>query len=189
MRALLFADSCVGNQVLALFSDLPRCVVHIEACPGAHYWGRQLAALSHQVRLMPPHYVRPYVKRQINDSADAEAICEAMSRLTMGPIRPLDSYRECVSVAPVLIRWRRFVLWAGRDFEGETMPRSHSKGLTADARETYEGGEKITLQIMAADISRATIRRNINFYHSIIPSSDFHPVAVANRDHRGFGAR
>jgi transposase len=71
------------HQVLTFFGDLPRCVIGIEACPGAHNWGRQLTALGHEVRLMPPQYVKPYVKRQKNDSADAEAICEAMVRPTM----------------------------------------------------------------------------------------------------------
>lgn len=71
------------HQVLAFFGDLPRCVIGIEACPGAHHWGRQLTAMGHEVRLMPPQYVKPYVKRQKNDSADAEAICEAMGRPTM----------------------------------------------------------------------------------------------------------
>jgi transposase len=71
------------HQVLAFFGDLPRCVIGIEACPGAHHWGRQLTAMGHEVRLMPPQYVKPYVKRQKNDSADAEAICEAVGRPTM----------------------------------------------------------------------------------------------------------
>jgi transposase len=70
-------------QVLAFFRKLPACTIGLEACPGAHYWARELAAIGHEVRVMPPQYVKPYVKRQKNDSADAEAICEAMSRPTM----------------------------------------------------------------------------------------------------------
>ena len=57
--------------------------VGLEACPGAHHWARQIAALGHDVRLMPPQYVKPYVKRHKNDAADAEAICEAVTRPTM----------------------------------------------------------------------------------------------------------
>lgn len=71
------------RQLLGFFQKLPACVVGLEACPGAHYWARELVALGHEVRLMPPQYVKPYVKRHKNDSADAEAICEAMSRPTM----------------------------------------------------------------------------------------------------------
>src|SRR6516165_4876274 len=71
------------NQVLALFSRLRRCVVGMEACATAHYWARELAALGHAVRLMPAQYVKAYVKRNKNDAADAEAICEAVQRPTM----------------------------------------------------------------------------------------------------------
>jgi transposase len=80
------------QQILAFFADLPRCIIGIEACPGAHHWGRQLTALGHEVRLMPPQYVKPYVKRQKNDAADAEAICEAVGRPTMRfvPIKTED---------------------------------------------------------------------------------------------------
>lgn len=71
------------DQVLAFFSQLPRCVVAMEACGGAHFWGREIGQLGHEVRLIPPAYVRPFVKRQKNDAADAEAICDAALRPTM----------------------------------------------------------------------------------------------------------
>ena len=71
------------RQVLPFFKKLPGCLVGIEACATAHHWGRQLIGLGHEVKLMPPHYVRPYVKRGKNDAADAEAICEAVTRPTM----------------------------------------------------------------------------------------------------------
>ncbi|WP_426613823.1 IS110 family transposase [Bradyrhizobium sp. McL0616] len=71
------------GQVLAFFQKLPPCLVGIEACASSHHWSRELQALGHTVRLMPPAYVKPYVKRQKNDATDAEAICEAVARPNM----------------------------------------------------------------------------------------------------------
>jgi transposase len=71
------------RAVLAFFQKLPPCLVGIEACASSHYWSRELQTLGHSVRLMPPAYVKPYVKRQKNDMADAEAICEAVTRANM----------------------------------------------------------------------------------------------------------
>jgi transposase len=68
---------------LRFFEKLGPCLVGIEACATAHHWGREIAALGHEVRLMPAHYVKAYVKRGKNDAADAEAICEAVGRPTM----------------------------------------------------------------------------------------------------------
>ena len=70
-------------QVLAFFAKLPACLVGMEACGTSHYWARELTKLGHEVRLMPPAYVKPYVKRGKTDAADAEAICEAVTRPTM----------------------------------------------------------------------------------------------------------
>jgi transposase len=71
------------RYVLAFFQKLSPCLVGIEACASSHYWSRELQALGHKVRLMPPAYVKPYVKRQKNDATDAEAICEAVTRPNM----------------------------------------------------------------------------------------------------------
>lgn len=71
------------RRVLAFFESLPRCLVGIEACSSSHYWARELIARGHDVRLLPAQYVKPYLKRQKNDAADAEAICEAVTRPTM----------------------------------------------------------------------------------------------------------
>lgn len=84
------ADGGVGfrkklsrEKVLAFLAEQSRCVVAMEACGSAHHWGRAIRELGHDVRLIPPAYVKPFVKRQKNDAADAEAICEAASRPTM----------------------------------------------------------------------------------------------------------
>ena len=71
------------SQVLGFFSGLSRCLIGLEACATAHYWARELVGLGHEVRLMRPHYVKAYVKRNKNDAADAEAICEGVKRPTM----------------------------------------------------------------------------------------------------------
>jgi transposase len=68
------------RYMLAFFQKLPPCLIGIEACASSHHWSRELQALGHTVRLMPPAYVKPYVKRHKNDSTDAEAICEAVTR-------------------------------------------------------------------------------------------------------------
>jgi transposase len=71
------------SKLLAYFAKQPACLVGMEACAAAHHWGRELRKLGHSVRLIPPRYVKAYVKRQKNDAADAEAICEAVTRPTM----------------------------------------------------------------------------------------------------------
>jgi transposase len=71
------------GQVLGFFAQLPPCLVGLEACASAHYWARELQGLGHAVRLIPPQYVKPFVKTNKNDAADAEAICEAVLRPTM----------------------------------------------------------------------------------------------------------
>ncbi len=71
------------RYIVAFFQKLSPCLVGIEACASSHHWSRELKALGHTVRLMPPAYVKPYVKRHKNDAADAEAICEAVTRANM----------------------------------------------------------------------------------------------------------
>lgn len=81
------------GEVLQLFAKLGRCIVAMEACGTAHYWAREIAKLGHAVRLLPPAYVKPYVKRGKSDRIDAEAICEAAGRPTMRfvPVKSMEN--------------------------------------------------------------------------------------------------
>ncbi len=81
--SVAFRRKLSRGKVLSFLASQPPCMVAMEACAGAHYWGREIAALGHEVRLVPPIYVKPFVKRNKNDAADAEAITEAAERPTM----------------------------------------------------------------------------------------------------------
>jgi transposase len=81
--SLLFNKKLRRSQVLQFFAEIPPCVVAMEACCSSHYWAREIAKLGHATKLIPPQYVKPFVKRQKNDATDAEAICEAAQRPTM----------------------------------------------------------------------------------------------------------
>jgi transposase len=80
------------NQVLPFFVQLPECLIGMEACSGAHYWARELQKFGHTVKLMAPQFVKPCVKANKTDAADAEAICEAVTRPTMRfvPIKSIE---------------------------------------------------------------------------------------------------
>jgi transposase len=76
----VFRKQLRRGQVLKFFADLPRCLVAMEACGSSHFWAREIGQLGHEVRMIPPAYVKPFIKRQKNDAADAEAICEVVSQ-------------------------------------------------------------------------------------------------------------
>jgi len=80
---VVFRRQLRRGQMVPFFKKQPPCLVGMEACATSHHWARQLIELGHEVKLMPPRYVKPYVKRNKNDMADAEAICEAVTRPTM----------------------------------------------------------------------------------------------------------
>jgi transposase len=83
------------TDLLPFFAKQPPCVIGMEACSSAHHWARELSRLGHLVRLIPPQYVKPYVKRNKTDAADAEAICEAVGRPNMRfvPIKTIEQQR------------------------------------------------------------------------------------------------
>lgn len=98
------------SQVLEFFRQISPCLVGMEACGSAHYWANAIGELGHTVRLMPPAYVKPYVKRNKTDAADAEAICEAVTRPTMRFV-PVKSPEE--QAASVVLKTRElFVRYA-----------------------------------------------------------------------------
>lgn len=86
------------SKLLSFFATLPRCLIGMETCASANHWARELMALGHEVRLMPPQYVKPYVKRSKNDASDAEAICEAVTRPTMRFVGVKSSEQQAVLV-------------------------------------------------------------------------------------------
>jgi transposase len=100
---VVFRKKLRRGQVLEFFSAQPPCMVAMEACGGAHYWGREIGKFGHTVRLIAPAYVKPFVKRQKNDAADAEAICEAIQRPT---IRFVAVKSERAQAAAVVFRAR-----------------------------------------------------------------------------------
>jgi transposase len=105
---VVVAKSIRRAQLLAFFASLPSCLVGIEACSSAHHWARALIAMGHRVKLMPPAYVKPYVRRNKNDAVDAEAICEAVGRPNMRfvAVRAVENQAE-------LMRHRTRELLAG----------------------------------------------------------------------------
>jgi len=80
---IVMRERLARSKVIGFFRKLDPCLIGIEACSSGHYWGRELTRLGHQVKLIPAHYVKPYVKRSKTDAGDAEAICEAVTRPTM----------------------------------------------------------------------------------------------------------
>jgi transposase len=111
------------GQVIGFFASLPPCLIGMEACATAHHWARELAALGHAVRLMPPQYVKAYVKRNKNDAADAAAICEAVKRPSMRfvPVKTIEQQSALLMhrARDLLIRQRTMLVNALRGHMAE----------------------------------------------------------------------
>ena len=101
---VLFRKRITRAKLLSFLAAQTRCVVAMEACAGAQYWAREIAKLGHHVRLIAPAYVKPFIKQQKNDAADAEAICEAAQRPSMASCRsrPKSSRRTAWCFEPAI---------------------------------------------------------------------------------------
>jgi len=121
--APLFSRKLRRAEVLRLFEKLPRCLVGMEACASAHYWAREIAAVGHDVKLLPPQYVKPFVKRGKTDAADAQAIAEAVTRKTMRfvPVKSVDQQAAVMvlKTRALLVRQRTQAINALRAQMGE----------------------------------------------------------------------
>ena len=142
------------STLLELLGELEPCLVGMEACATSHHWAREIAALGHEVRLIPPAYVKPYVKRQKNDAADAEAICEAVTRPNMRfvPIKARDQQSVLVlhRSRDLLMRQRTMILNAIRAHLAEfgiVAPQGPRKVMELVAR--LRSGEQASLPEIA----------------------------------------
>ena len=141
---IVVARKLTRSQLIPFFAELPPCVVAMEACSSAHHWGRALIELGHEVRLIPPAHVKPYVRRNKSDQVDAAAIYEAMSRpgQRFVPVRSIDNQAE-------LMRHRARELLAGQRTAALNALRGHLAeiGLIAPQGAHHAYG----LKRMAAD--------------------------------------
>ena len=147
------------TEVLAFFKALAPCLVGIEACGTAHHWAREIKAFGHEVRLMPPSYVKPYVKRGKTDAADAEAICEAVTRPTMRYVPVKTAEQQAVLMLhrtrDLLVRQRTMLVNALRGHMAEMgiiAPQGISR--VGDLVAALMGGDEVSLPRLARQALR-----------------------------------
>jgi transposase len=194
---VVFRKRLRRGKVLEFFAGKPVCLVAMEACSSAHHWARELARLGHVVRLIPPAYVKPFVKRQKNDAADAEAVCEAAQRPTMRFVAVKSETAQANAVVfrarDLLVRQRTQAINALRGHlgaEGDILPRSRE-------RRRYQMSDLAKLEeeaFGATLLPRITRRRALEielFAEELIAGrarSDPPAVAANQRHGKGRGA-
>ena len=157
---VVFRKRVTRPKLLGFLAAQPPCIVAMEACAGAHYWARQIGKLGHEVRLIPPAYVKPFVKRQKNDAADAEAICEAAQRPSMRfvPVKTEEQQANAIvfRARDLLVRQRTQCVNALRghllEF-GYVFPQGISHvatlvGLVEDPQSSVPESARIILQLL-----------------------------------------
>jgi transposase len=148
----VFRKQLRRGELLRFLGSLEPCVVAMEACGSAHHWGREIAALGHEVRLIAPAYVKPFVKRQKNDAADAEAICEAAQRPSMRFVAVKSAERQAAALVfrtrDLLVRQRTQAINALRSHLAEfgmIAPKGPAN-VAALAARLGEPGEKLPIE-------------------------------------------
>ena len=177
------------SQMLPFFEKLPPCLVGAEACGTSHHWARELTKLGHEVRLMPAAYVKPYVKRGKNDAADAEAICEAVTRQTMRFV-PIKSREQQASlslhrVRSLLIKQRTQLVNMMRSVLAElgiAIPGGIVKALQM-AREIVDGESRLDLPTEATNVV-AMLAGQLLQLHAQLRKLDLRLAALQRSDDR-----
>lgn len=144
------------SEVIGFFAELSPCLVGMEACASAHHWARELIAIGHEVRLMPPAYVKPYVKRGKTDAADAEAICEAVTRPTMRFVAVKSVEQQAVLMLhksrDLMVRQRTMLINALRGHLAEygIVTGVGAGGVTASLRSLHEEQDRLPTHARSA---------------------------------------
>lgn len=176
-------------QVLPFFAKLAPCLVGAEACGTSHHWARELTKLGHEVRLMPASYVKPYVKRGKNDAADAEAICEAVTRQTMRFV-PIKSREQQAALSihrarSLLIKQRTQLVNMMRCVLAElgiAIPVGMEKALQM-ARKIVEGDAELDLPDEAQNVIIALAEQMLQL-HAQLRKLDLRLAALQRSDER-----
>ena len=175
-------------RVLPFFSKLEPCLIGMEACSSAHYWARELTALGHEVKLMPPAYVKPYVKRGKSDAADAEAICEAVTRPTMRFVQIKSAEQQALlsqhRAREMLVGQRTQISNTIRGLVGEfgITIRKGLENLRSFA-EDMDAGMHACLPNIAQEVLKS-LSQHLLALHARILDLDKEIAASARTDHR-----